>query len=120
MISQLSHTLIFLTAIIIFAVAPADSEPVSELILHHPGGTATPEIIEPDTAFSRPVATLPSSALPHFTAGATLFYTRWVARPAKQPALKALVLCSTHFPASNAIAMMAEGVRRKIISLKLK
>ncbi len=90
MISQLSHTLILLTAIIIFAVAPADSEPVSELILHHPGGAATSEIIEPDTAFSRPVATLPSSALPHFTAGATLFYTRWVARPAKQPALEGL------------------------------
>ena len=90
MISQLSHTLILLIAIIIFAVTPADSEPVSRLINHHPGGAATSEIIEPDTAFSRPVATLPSSALPHFTAGATLFYTRWVARPAKRPALEGL------------------------------
>ena len=76
--------------ILICAYATAQGQPIFDPAEAYPGGNATSKAIEPSAAFSGPVSTLPAPELSQFKKGSTLFYTRWVARPATPPALQGL------------------------------
>ena len=90
MIRALPDITKLLVTILICAPATAHGQPIFDPSEAHPGGNATSILIEPSAAFSGPVSTLPAPDLSEFKKGSTLFYTRWVAKPANPPALQGL------------------------------
>lgn len=84
--------LLVIAAACIGGTALADVAPPFDPSEARPGGATTVDIPADDAsaAFAKPAANLPAAERARFNDGARLFYSRWIAGPAPEPALTGL------------------------------